>query len=204
MNAAVNFYARAATRGELGADVVGWARAGFEASPWSFGAALAFTMVQCCCVLFLVDISSGTRDLLPWSCMPLYCLPRSLHDALPKFFCCSSADLREPGFLDPFFHHPGSVFTFSEDDMKKLPDRRLFFGSSDGPIPPEIRALANPAMLGLPFVHAANFEPSPELLDEAKGLIDALRSGEGIDALLARHEEVMREFRLDAVYDHED
>jgi len=44
----------------------------------------------------------------------------------------------------------------------------------------------------------------PELLDEAKGLIDALRSGEGIDALLARHEEVMREFRLDAVYDHED
>ena len=75
---------------------------------------------------------------------------------------------------------------------------------SDGPIPPEIRALANPAMLGLPFVHAANFEPSPELLDEAKGLIDALRSGEGIDALLARHEEVMREFRLDAVYDHKD
>ena len=59
-------------------------------------------------------------------------------------------------------------------------------------------------MLGLPFVHAANFEPSPELLDEAKGLIDALRSGEGIDALLARHEEVMREFRLDAVYDHKD
>lgn len=59
-------------------------------------------------------------------------------------------------------------------------------------------------MLGLPFVHAANFEPSPELLDEAKGLIDALRSGEGVDALLARHEEVMREFRLDAVYDHED
>ena len=49
-----------------------------------------------------------------------------------------------------------------------------------------------------------NFEPSPELLDEAKGLIDALRSGEGVDALLARHEEVMREFRLDAVYDHED
>ena len=49
---------------------------------------------------------------------------------------------------------------------------------SDGPIPPEIRALANPAMLGLPFVHAANFELSPELLDEAKGLIDALRSGE--------------------------
>jgi len=88
--------------------------------------------------------------------------------------------------------------------MNKLPDRRLFFGSSDGPIPPEIRALANPAMLGLPFVHAANFEPSPELLDEAKGLIDALRSGEGIDALLARHEEVMREFRLDAVYDHKD
>ena len=88
--------------------------------------------------------------------------------------------------------------------QKKLPDRRLFFGSSDGPISPEIRALANPAMLGLPFVHAANFEPSPELLDEAKGLIDALRSGEGIDALLARHEEVMREFRLDAVYDHED
>ena len=59
-------------------------------------------------------------------------------------------------------------------------------------------------MLGLPFVHAANFELSPELLDEAKGLIDALRSGEGIDALLARHEEVMREFRLDAVYDHKD
>ena len=99
---------------------------------------------------------------------------------------------------------PGSVFTFSEADMKKLPDRRLFFGSSDGPIPPEIRALANPSMLGLPFVHAANFEVSPELLDEAKGLIDALRLGEGIDALLARHEEVMREFRLDAVYDHKD
>ena len=37
-----------------------------------------------------------------------------------------------------------------------------------------------------------------------EGLIDALRSGEGIDALLARHEEVMREFRLDAVYDHKD
>ena len=127
--------------GELGADVVGGARAGFEASPWCFGAALAFTVVQCCCVLFLVDISSGTRDLLPWSCMPLS---------------------------------------------------------------PEIRALANPSMLGLPFVHAANFEVSPELLDEAKGLIDALRLGEGIDALLARHEEVMREFRLDAVYDHKD
>ena len=87
---------------------------------------------------------------------------------------------------------------------RRASGRRLFFGSSDGPIPPEIRALANPAMLGLPFVHAANFEPSPELLDEAKGLIDALRSGEGIDALLARHEEVMREFRLDAVYDHKD
>ena len=85
--------------------------------------------------------------------------------------------------------------------MNKLLDRRLFFGSSDGPIPPEIRALANPAMLAPS--HVANFELSPEL-DEAKGLIDALRKGEGIDALLARHEEVMREFLPDAVYDHKD
>ena len=43
-----------------------------------------------------------------------------------------------------------------------------------------------------------------EILLRLRWLIDALRSGEGIDALLARHEEVMREFRLDAVYDHED
>ena len=71
-------------------------------------------------------------------------------------------------------------------------------------LPAAVAARFAAQVLLLPFVHAANFEPSPELLDEAKGLIDALRSGEGIDALLARHEEVMREFRLDAVYDHKD
>ena len=69
------------------------------------------------------------------------------------------------------------------------------------PVPPEIRALANPAMLGLPFVHARQLRAKSRAARRAEGLIDALRSGEGVDALLARHEEVVR---LDAVYDHED
>jgi hypothetical protein len=126
--------------------------------------ALSLLAVQILHVVSLHDIRSGVDDRLPFSCFPLYALPRSLNDGWPHLFVLTSANLATAGHLDPFYHHPGSsAFTFTLEEMRTMQERRVVFGCAPyattpcrshlrvPSIPPEVASFVRPDLLGSRF-----------------------------------------------------
>ena len=78
--------------------------------------------------------------------------PHSLADGWGMIFVLSSANLAAAGNLDPFYHHPASIFTFGLDDMRTLPDRRVVFGCAPSPG----RSSPSPPRAGVEFGYYDN------------------------------------------------
>ena len=65
-------------------------------------------------------------DALPFSCCPMFMLPRSIYDTLPKWWTMTDAPLngatRRAGAMEPLYWSPGSpIFELSLEEASLLP-----------------------------------------------------------------------------------
>jgi hypothetical protein len=124
----------------------------WEMSPIGITCILAFMMVQAVVTLGLVDLTYG--DILPFSCEPMFVLPRSLHDRWPKLLVMTTADCRQAGHVEPYlfttFNPLSSHFPLDEESMWKLPAKTLIF-STLKTIPTEVNNIVNDNVKPAPF-----------------------------------------------------
>ena len=111
-------------------------------------------------------------DVLPFSCCPMFMLPRSIYDDWPKWWTMTDSPLngsrtRMPGSMEPLYWSPASpIFEMPPEEAKLLPQRVLWFGSTTG-CPREVLKFIKPECRNREVLIFANFELSAQL----KGLL---------------------------------
>jgi len=153
---------------------------GLESEPTFFLPAALYTVLQVLTALTLRDF--WLEDILPFSCCPMFMLPRNPFDEWPKFWTMSEAPIngttRKPGAMEPLYWSPVSpVFEMSLDEARKLPQRVVWFGVTQH-IPAEVSRFIKPECQNKPFLLEANFEISAELKSLLTQAVALSRDGE--------------------------
>ena len=135
--------------------------------------AAIYTALQVLTALTLRDF--WLDDILPFSCCPMFMLPRNPFDEWPKLWTMSTAPLtgstRACGAMEPLYWTPASpIFDMPLSEARKLPQKVLWFGSTlHCPVEvPRYGARACPAACPpalhphpLPFTSHLSLSPSP-------------------------------------------
>ena len=145
------------------------------------------------------------EDILPFSCCPMFMLPRNPFDEWPKWWTMTDAalgDTRVAGAMEPLYWSPASpIFDMPPSEAKKLPQRVVWFGSTEN-IPAEVSKFIKPECRNQPFLLQSNFEISAELKELLSKVVAATREGkpahawraESITRLLTLQDECLEAF----------
>jgi hypothetical protein len=154
-------------------------------------------------------------DILPFSCCPMFMLPRNPFDEWPKWWTMTDAlpmsgSRLTDGVLEPLYWSPVSpIFSMPLSEAAKLPYRALWFGSTRQ-LPSEMRRFVHQEHANQPFVFFANFDVSDELRARLRQVTLETTSGapagephrawdgHSMAKLLAMQEECLRLFARDA------
>ena len=126
------------------------------------------------------------EDILPFSCCPMFMMPRNPFDEWPKWWTMTEAPIngstRNPGAMEPLYWSPVSpIFEMTELEAKKLPQRVVWFGSTTG-APAEVRRFIKPEFSDAPFVLQSNFELNAELKELLSRVVAMTHNGKPADA----------------------
>lgn len=136
----------------------------FEGS--GFVLAYLYTIISMMVSLVMLDVWYG--EVLPWSCCPMFLVPRNLFSQdMPRWWTMTGRpDQRNAGYMDPLMYSPVSTKHYMpEEDLQKYPYKVLQFGSLSR-IPKELRKFVLPEYLGHSVDQVlcfANFPVSAEL-----------------------------------------
>ena len=146
------------------------------------------------------------EDILPFSCCPMFMLPRSPYDEWPKWWTMTTSPLqastRTTGAMEPLYWSPASpVFDMSLEEARRLPQKVVWFGSTTG-CPKEVVPFIKPACIHQPFVCFSNFELSAELQTLLRAVVAETANGgpecawdpARMGKLLALQEDCLRAF----------
>jgi hypothetical protein len=116
--------------------------------------AASYTALQILAAVTLYDL--WLDDILPFSCCPMFMPPRSPFDKLPKWQMMTTAPLNESvrraGAMEPLYWSPVSgVFELTLEDIRKLPQKVVWFGSTCG-MPPEALKFVKEEYRSKPFL----------------------------------------------------
>lgn len=141
--------------------------------------AIIYTSMQVLSALTLRDF--WLDDILPFSCCPMFMLPRNPFDEWPKWWTMTDAPLsgstREPGTMEPLYWSPVSpVFSLPPEQAAKLPQRVVWFGATTR-TPAELRKFVHPECLNQPFLLFSNFELSAALKAKLREVVAECCSG---------------------------
>ena len=142
--------------------------------------ALIYTALQVLTAISLRDF--WLEDILPFSCCPMFMLPRNPFDEWPKWWtmCDSpiSGSNRTVGAMEPLYWSPASpIFELPLEEARKLPQKVLWFGSTQN-CPNELRKFVRPECQNLPFVLFANFDVEPKLIEILRAVVTETSSGD--------------------------
>jgi hypothetical protein len=141
--------------------------------------ALIYTALQVLTALTLRDF--WLDDILPFSCCPMFMLPRNPFDEWPKWWTMTDSPLsgstRIVGAMEPLYWSPASpIFSMPMTEAAKLPQKVVWFGATRH-TPTELRKFLLPECLELPFVYFANFELSAPLKAKIQAVVAECASG---------------------------
>jgi len=141
--------------------------------------ATVYTALQLLTALTLRDF--WLDDILPFSCCPMFMLPRNPFDEWPKWWTMTTAPLngstRTVGAMEPLYWSPASpIFSMPLEEAAKLPQRVCWFGATTH-APAELRKFLRPECLDSPFVFFANFEVSDSLRAKLRAVVAECSSG---------------------------
>jgi hypothetical protein len=153
---------------------------GWENEAAFFVPAAIYTFLQVLTALTLRDF--WLEDVLPFSCCPMFMLPRNPFDEWPKWWTMTDAPLngstRRAGAMEPLYWSPCSpVFDMPDAEASKLPQRVVWFGSTQQ-IPKEVLKFIKPECRDLPFLLQSNFEISTELKELLRRVVHECTAGE--------------------------
>ena len=161
-------------------------------------------MLQILTALTLRDF--WLEDILPFSCCPMFMLPRNPFDEWPKWWTMTDAPIngstRVSGAMEPLYWSPASpIFKMTEAEAKKLPQRVVWFGCTEH-IPTEVLKFIEPEIQNMPFVFMSNFEVDGELKELLRRMVEMVNESTPEDAwdgrkmaqLLDLHEECLAAF----------
>jgi len=161
--------------------------------------AAAYTALQVLTAVTLRDF--WLDDVLPFSCCPMFMLPRNIYDDWPKWWTMTDSPLngkrtRRAGSMEPLYWSPASpVFEMPMEEARKLPQRVLWFGSTTG-CPREVLKFIKPECRNRDVLVYSNFELSPALTALLHRVMAEVNGG---DANLAYDDAALR--RLLALQD---
>ena len=147
------------------------------------------------------------EDILPFSCCPMFMLPRNPFDEWPKWWIMTDQYLgrtREAGAMEPLYWSPASpVFEMSEAEARKLPQRVVWFGTTLH-IPHEMEGFVKPEFRNASLIIQSNFALDPKLKELLAAVCAYAREGVPADAwdadrmcrLLALQDECLAAFAL--------
>eukprot|EP00967_Tisochrysis_lutea_P139720 scaffold254183_cov21-Tisochrysis_lutea.AAC.1 len=125
--------------------------------------AATYTVLQILTAVTLYDL--WLDDVLPFSCCPMFMPPRNPFDDLPKWQMMTTAPLngsvRSAGAMEPLYWSPCSdVFELTEEDILKLPQKVVWFGSTMG-MPPEALKFVREDCRSKPFLIVGRAAAAP-------------------------------------------
>jgi hypothetical protein len=177
---------------------------GLERETGFFLPAVIYTLLQILTALTLRDF--WLEDILPFSCCPMFMLPRNPFDEWPKWWTMTDAPIngstRVSGAMEPLYWSPASpIFKMTEAEAKKLPQRVVWFGCTEH-IPTEVLKFIEPEIQNMPFVFMSNFEVDGELKELLRRMVEMVNESTPEDAwdgrkmaqLLDLHEECLAAF----------
>ena len=180
---------------------------GWEHETGFFLPAGIYTLLQVLTALTLRDF--WLEDILPFSCCPMFMLPRNPFDEWPKWWTMTEAPLngstRSPGAFEPLYWSPASpIFELPPSEAAKLPQRVVWFGSTLS-IPKEVLPFIKPECRELPFLIMSNYDVSPALKEKLHKVVAECNQREPSDAwdsatigrLLDMQEDCLAAFRQD-------
>lgn len=153
---------------------------GLDRESGFFVPALIYTALQVVTAVTLRDF--WLDDILPFSCFPMFMLPRNIYDDWPKAWTMSDSPVngrgtRCAGAMEPLYWSPASpVFFMSEDEARNLPQKVVWFGSTKG-APPEFHKFISPQHLDQPFILFSNFALPRELSDVLRDVVAEVNCG---------------------------
>jgi hypothetical protein len=137
---------------------------GFEEEPFRWTASAAYLVVQLIVVLSLQDLRGP--DVLPWTCCPMFALPRNLFGQEMRGGALTERNLRDTGTIDVQYHfYPWLVhLPMSLKDLKLIPGRVLMWTSTTH-VHSRLSRLVSEENRGKEFLIASNYDVSPVLED---------------------------------------
>ncbi|CAK8991920.1 unnamed protein product [Durusdinium trenchii] len=142
-----------------------------------------YTMISIMVSLVMLDVWYG--EVLPWSCCPMFLVPRNLFSQdMPRWWTMTGRpDQRDAGYMDPLMYSPVSTKHYMpEEDLQKYPYKVLQFGSLSQ-VPKELQKFVLPQYLGHPvddILCFSNFPITAELREALTEMVpwSAAKSGE--------------------------
>jgi len=150
---------------------------GFEEEPCRVALSAAYILLQVLVSLRFMDLFKG-MDCLPFSCCPMFAVPRNLFGNEVSGGVMTNLDLREGGHIDFAYNfYPWHTeLPMSDEDMKKLPGRVLFWMNTST-CHPLLSRMLQPEALGKEFLLRANFEVPQELRCKINDFVRLQREG---------------------------
>ena len=147
---------------------------GWEHETGFFLPAVIYTSLQVLTALTLRDF--WLEDILPFSCCPMFMMPRNPFDEWPKWWTMTTAPLngstRSYGAMEPLYWSPASpIFDMPPAEAAKLPQRVVWFGSTLN-IPKEVLPFIKPECRDQPYLLMANFDVSASLAAKLRAVTE--------------------------------
>jgi hypothetical protein len=147
---------------------------GFEEEPCRWMLSAAYLLMQVIVSLRFQDLRD--MEVLPFTCCPMFSVPRNLFGDEMRGGLLTDADLRGGGHIDAMYNFwPWlSELPMSEEDMHEMPERILCWMSTKH-CHPLIENRVNQEHLGKELLLCANFEVPSELRFKMQELVRTLQ-----------------------------
>ena len=157
---------------------------GWEEEAGFFLPAVVYTLLQVLTALTLRDF--WLEDILPFSCCPMFMLPRNPFDEWPKWWTMTDAPLsgstRTTGSMEPLYWSPASpIFEMTPSEARKLPQKVVWFGCTRN-APKEVLGFIKPECRDLPFLIQSNFDVPPSLRSKIEECVQFCNDAQPSDA----------------------
>ncbi len=153
---------------------------GWEHETGFFVPAAIYVTLQVVSALTLRDF--WLEDALPFSCCPMFLLPRNPYDQLPKWWTMTapvSGRTRDAGQLEPLYWSPASsLFEMTLEEAALLPQKVVWFGGCGAGVPPQLHKFIKPEFYQQELIIMANFELGDELTRLLRRFVEMSTSGE--------------------------
>merc|ERR1719487_2158366 len=154
---------------------------GFRDEAWRVTFSSIYVGLQLLVALGLADMREG-KECLPFTCCPMFGVPRNLFLDGIKAGVSTEFSLRQSGYLDIAYNffpwHANSALT--QEDLSIMPGRVMMWIRTKR-VPELVARLLNPRFIGKDLLISANFKVSDELEAKLKALVTHLDSQCGDD-----------------------